>query len=171
MITNPTACDYALASEDADFLKAVSLLPSQERRDLLSRYKQRNGLTALLDVFAQFIGLANSVVTNNREMAELLLITEGGCTERTAESAHLPTIFGALHGAELANQVERPKALCEGCAFRLGTPANQSPITTCDASWSAETDDRFMCHVRGLDDDGEPTRLCAGYAAITKETS
>ena len=51
-----------------------------------------------------------------------------------AEKINLPTLFGALHGVVLAAGVKSDKT-CGGCAFRLGTPANQSPITTGDADW------------------------------------
>jgi cation transport regulator ChaC len=166
--TNPVACDYALASEDAEYFKAVCVLPFAYRRELLARFEAENGTPALIEVFAQFMGMANSVVANNREMAEMLLISVGHCDERTAESANLPTIFGALHGVVLANRARSQGGMCEGCAYRLATPANQSPITSLDAADALEEcSARFMCHVRGLDDEGEPTRLCAGFAQLS----
>ncbi|OWK35167.1 hypothetical protein FRUB_10009 [Fimbriiglobus ruber] len=95
------------------------------------------------------------MVENNREMAELLLITEGGLSPDEAAKANLPTLFGALGGILLTEGVDQAKT-CGGCAFRLGTCANQSPSTTCDADWCSHPGEQdFMCH-EDLDDQGNP---------------
>ena len=120
-----------------------------------------------MELFSQFIGMANSVIENNREMLELFLITECHVHPYTAEKINLPTLFGALNGIEIAERVEESKT-CTGCAFRRGTCANQSPITTIDAKDAVEGDiGQFMCHT-DLDDNMEPTHKCIGYAQLVK---
>jgi hypothetical protein len=155
--------DYTLSDADADVLKGAALIPVDLRVQLLTRYMREHGDAALLNLFAQFVGVANTVANNCREAAEMLLILEGGMYPHQAEKANLPTIFGALNGVKLANGVRQDK-LCDGCAFRRGTPANTSPSTTIDASDCADDGTRFMCHERHLDAQGEPTQLCVGFA-------
>jgi hypothetical protein len=94
-------------------------------------------------------------------MIELLLIAEGGMHPHEAERVNLPTLFGAPNGVLLAQGVDQTKT-CGGCAFRLGTCANQSPSTTCDADWCSGGEDHFMCH-EDLDEAGNPTRKCTGF--------
>jgi hypothetical protein len=162
-VNPPKAIDYAMSDAQADALKGATLLPFDIRQRALQAYLAEHGPTALIDLFAQFIGLANSVVASNREMIEIILVVEGGEHPYSAEKANLPTIFGALCGVALANSVNQKK-LCHGCAFRLGTAANQSPVTTCDADYAqSEIGLDFMCHEK-LDDAGNPKAICAGYA-------
>lgn len=162
------ACDYRLSDADADALAGVALLPVDMRTEILTRYLAASGSIALVNLFAKFIGLANSVVQNNRGMIEVILIGEGDMHPYQAEKANLPTIFGALQGVKLANSVQ-PKAACQGCAYRLGTMANQSPATTGDAAWCASDSygEDFMCHER-LDEAGQPRRVCIGHAQRLK---
>jgi hypothetical protein len=160
---------YDLSPAARDVLMGAVGLPLDIRRLALNRLMSDVGREGLIDAFAQFIGLANSVVENNREMVEIILITEGGMTDRAAEKANLPTIFGALNGLKIAEGVDVSKT-CEGCAFRVGTPANQSASTTCDADWCGHPGEaRFLCHAEGLDERGEPTQACAGWAQLRVE--
>lgn len=153
-------CDYTLTDGQADALSAVAAVPVEFRRKLLSRISK----SELVEMFAQFVGMANSVVANNREMVELLLIINGD-HPHSAEKANLPTIMGALWGAKLANAAATDK-VCGGCAYRVGTPANQSPVTTCDADWcDNDGRQRFMCH-EDLDDKGEPLHVCRGHGRV-----
>lgn len=155
--------DYAISAEDAGELLGAVLLPADIRREVLRRYCRARGRAALTNLFAEFIGLANSVIANNREMVETVLTTEADWHPHTSEKVNLPTLFGALQGICLATSVD-PADLCGGCAFRLGTPANQSPSTTSDADWCSHPGEtNFMCH-EDLDDRGEPTRGCRGFA-------
>lgn len=165
-MTHSKAIDYSIDEADTRELLGIVSLPADYRGMLLTKYVAEHGTAALAELFAQFIGLANSVVANNREMAELLLITEGGMTPNAAEQANLPTIFGALNGILLAEGVDQAKT-CGGCAFRLGSCANQSPVTTCDADWCSDGEDQFMCH-EDLDDVGKPTRKCTGFTQARK---
>jgi hypothetical protein len=57
-----------------------------------------------------------------------------------------------------------PEGLCEGCAFRIGTPANQSPITASDAQYCASPGEApFFCHADETMDAGRPTKPCPGW--------
>lgn len=167
MALDTKAIDYAMTNAQADALKGVALLPADIRKLALDRYIADHGADALAELFAQFIGLANSVVANNRECIELFAIVEGGEHPYTAEKYNLPTIFGALCGVSLANSLTEGEP-CVGCAYRLGTPANQSPSTTLDAEWCEnEGEPRFHCH-EDLNELGEPSRLCVGHALRTR---
>lgn len=120
----------------------------------------------MLDLFAQVLGMANAVAENCRAMVELILI-ERGEHPHTAEQANLPTMFGALQGVVLAATVN-PRGTCAGCAYRLGTPANTSPVTTSDAIYCRQELSRFYCHA-DLDDQGNPVRTCVGHAKAMKQ--
>nr|WP_139181169.1 hypothetical protein [Pseudomonas aeruginosa] len=126
---------------------------------------QRDPAT-MLDLFAQVLGMANAVAENCRAMVELILI-ERGEHPHTAEQANLPTMFGALQGVVLAATVN-PRGTCAGCAYRLGTPANTSPVTTSDAIYCRQELSRFYCHA-DLDDQGNPVRTCVGHAKAMKQ--
>ncbi|WP_143501540.1 hypothetical protein, partial [Pseudomonas aeruginosa] len=117
-------------------------------------------------LFAQVLGMANAVAENCRAMVELILI-ERGEHPHTAEQANLPTMFGALQGVVLAATVD-PRGTCAGCAYRLGTPANTSPVTTTDAIYCRQELSRFYCHA-DLDDQGNPVRTCVGHAKAMKQ--
>jgi hypothetical protein len=157
------AQDYQLSDADAETLKGIVLLPDEFRRRLLAKLPKAD----LVHLFSQMIGLANSVVANNREMIELEGIISGELHPDKAHEINLPTLFGALCGVALANAVDGNKT-CGGCAYRLGTPANQSPVTTCDADWCDKGGGHdFMCH-EDLDDSGNPKHICRGYAQIVK---
>lgn len=160
---NEYAADYALTDEQAATLSGAVGVSADFRRQILAKHTKRE----LVEMFAQFVGLANSVVANNREMVELLLITEGNMHPHSAEKANLPTIMGALWGVPLAAAAAGQRT-CAGCAFRLGTPANQSPATTCDADWTTKNGrEVFMCHEH-VDDRGNPTNVCPGFGRARK---
>lgn len=157
----PNGCDYAMTPEAAKFLRAVALLPVELRRQLLTSYQREHGVEGLVLLFAEFIGLANAVVANNREAIETVALAEGiGHPDRPIP-INLPTIFGALLGVDNAARVESD-ALCAGCAFRLGTWANQSHVTACDAADAADGEFAFNCHAQL----GGPKVRCRGYALI-----
>jgi hypothetical protein len=160
------ATDYQLTDAEADSLKGVVQLPYDIRHEVLTHYAKDRGHDALASLFAQFIGMANSVIANNREMAEMMLITEGNMLPQNAEKINLPTLFGALQGVALANSTKQA-GLCSGCAYRLGAAANQSPPTTSDAEYCVQEGNDFNCHEK-LDERGNPTKLCIGHARATK---
>lgn len=154
--------DYApMTIEQAAFLKKIVGLGNNDRRDSLREYAQQHGAERLVEMFSLFIGLANSVVENNRECIELFGILNGE-DPHMVERYNLPTIFGALMGVELAATIPRQRGLCHGCAYRLGTPANQSPVTTDDADYIAQCDnENFWCHEH-LENE-LPTKVCGGH--------
>jgi hypothetical protein len=158
--------EYRLSKLDADELKGASLVDVEIRSILFQKYLAAHGPDALINMFAQFVGLANSVVANNREFIEIFAITDCGIHPHNAHEVNLPTIFGALCGIELANSVNQKKT-CGGCAYRLASCANQSPVTTCDADWADKDDHEFLCHEK-VDDNGNPTTLCLGHAQRKK---
>ncbi len=162
------AADYALTIEEAEFLLMVVAVKQPERAALLARRCRDRGVDDTIALFAQVVGMANSVVENNREMIELLLITEGGEDPHTAEQANLPTMRGALQGVAIAAGVDANK-VCHGCAYRLGSAANQSPITSDDARWVLEESHRheFLCH-EDVDERGNPKHLCRGFGQARK---
>ena len=160
------ACDYRMADAEAEYLRAVVLLPHGSRADLLTRYAVEHGHAAAINLFSQVIGMANSVIENNREMIELLGIIEGGEHPYRVEQYNLPTLVGALAGVPLANSIDQRK-VCHSCAYRLGAPANQSPVTTIDAAYCSSDEITFLCH-EDVDEKGNPTHLCRGHAQRMK---
>lgn len=155
-----SAADYQLSDTEATVLQDVAGESICGRREILAIYAADNGIDALINLFAQFVGLANAVVTSSREATEMILITEGSMHPHAAERANLPTIGGALSGAILANSVD-PAGLCTGCAYRKGTPANHSPSTTSDAEYELQNGGDFHCH---MNEPGEATKKCIGHA-------
>lgn len=156
--------DYSISVRDAEWLSGMVSLPLDIRRMVLTKYAEQHGIASLIEAFAQFTGVAGSVVANGAEMCSISRIVEGAeHPERPSSRLNLPTIFGALQGAILADRVTT-HARCSTCAFRLGTIANQSPVTTCDADYCVRGGGRdFMCH-EGVGEHDEPTSACAGYA-------
>ncbi|KRU60506.1 hypothetical protein AN450_23745 [Pseudomonas aeruginosa] len=147
-------------------LAGAVLLPADLRRQVLEKMAAQRDPATMLDLFAQVLGMANAVAENCRAMVELILI-ERGEHPHTAEQANLPTMFGALQGVVLAATVN-PRGTCAGCAYRLGTPANTSPVTTSDAIYCRQELSRFYCHA-DLDDQGNPVRTCVGHAKAMKQ--
>jgi len=163
MTERPAPCDYTLTNAQAEALQAAVLLPVDLRLTLLRRLKKDQ----LVELFAQFIGIANSVVFNNREMIEIAGIVSGELHPDRAHEINLPTIFGALSGVKAANLVPADAKTCGGCAYRLGTPANQSPATTCDVDWQRADGADFWCH-EDMNGDGTPKRKCTGHLLAMK---
>jgi hypothetical protein len=137
------------------------------RIELLTTFMNRLGEKSLIETFAQFIGMANSVAENCAAMSDQVLIEECGVHPDKFTSVNMPTILGALQGVVLASGCE-PAGACHGCAYRLGSIANQSPIATSDAAYMAFNSKGFMCHAY-TDDAGEPTRICVGHARACKQ--
>lgn len=164
-MTQP-AIDYAIAAADAEDLLGVVLAPADIRRQALEKMAAQRSPAAMLDLFAQVLGMANAVAENCRTMAELILIEEG-MHPHTAEKANLPTMFGALQGVLLAAKVDQ-RGTCAGCAYRLGTPANTSPITTTEARYCQSELIQFNCHLR-LDKEGAPTKPCTGHRKALRQ--
>lgn len=164
------ACDYSFDPKMADLLSGVVMSPCATRIELLEKIQSKIGAAAFAELFANFIGLANSTLKNSDEMIDIILIVQGvRHPDKNEDRANLPTIFGALRGVIMADWIDASK-VCEGCAFRLGTPANQSPITTTEAHDCVGDDGgtHFLCHEE-LDRRGQPFKACAGYAQSIKK--
>jgi hypothetical protein len=156
---------YELCKSDASWLAGAVLMPPDIRQKVFEKYAEENGQARLVNLFVQFVGMANSVVENGRAFLEEVAIIHGDMHPYQAEKLNLPTIYGACRGAEMAHGITQD-ALCGGCAFRIGTHANQSPTTTCDADACAHPYEQpFMCH-EDLDEGGNPTKGCAGAAQL-----
>jgi hypothetical protein len=152
---------YSLTKDEAVNLGAMSFMPHDMRLELLEKYHREHGTAALIRMFSQFVALTKSIEENTREFIEMYLICECNHTPENAEKINLPTILGACQGAQMA--IPPTKGMCDGCAFRIGTAANQSIVTTADATYCSEDRVKFMCH-ESLDERGEATKPCAGYA-------
>lgn len=152
---------YYLSRNDAQWLSGMVVLPEEFRKISLAKYVEDAGLDALLNLFAQFIGAAESVVHNCHETIHLEMVCNGlAHPDRKSDQLNLPTMFGAMLGAALANG--RTKG-CATCAFRLGTRANQCETTICDAHWCSWPGERpFFCH-EGTSDGDEPITPCLGF--------
>lgn len=161
------AAEYELDPTDADELKGLVVLPHEFRVELLRRYTSPRGRDALINLFSRFIGMALAVEANTRTQVDDFLAFKGAIeTGDAGKQLNLPTLFGAACGATLASKADQRKT-CATCAYRLGSVANQSPATTSDALSAECFGDDFMCH-ENLDENAEPTKLCAGYAQARK---
>lgn len=158
---------YDIPPAAVEMLKGAAVVPADLRALLLRQYADAHGLEALVSLFAEFMGLANRVAANAEEAAIICLIG-GGFDPHQAEKVNAPSIFGALDGVRLAAGIDCSKT-CSGCAFRLGTVANTSPCTTADAEHCVTPGEiAFSCH-EDLDERGEPTKACAGWAQARKK--
>lgn len=157
--------DHQLTKRDADILKGVALLPLDLRIESLRKLVLNDrGSDGLLLLFASFIGLANQVCESTHEFLQTALIPEFKEWPATARRLNLPDIFGALCGIEVA--MPYVKGMCQGCAFRQGTAANQCMQTSIDAKNAAEGDlTTFYCHEKP-----GAKHLCAGYMATQEQT-
>ena len=162
----PANCEYSMTPNDAADIANIALLDLPMRQECLSYYLEKNGPLRFVELFAQFIGMANSVAENCAEMSDQVLIEECGVHPDRFVSVNLPTIIGACQGVMIASKCD-PVGACYGCAYRLGSIANQSPIATSDAECMAHDQKGFLCHAH-LDDQGEPTKVCVGHAKATK---
>ena len=155
---------YALTRDQASTLAGATGLPIEIRKEIFAHYAKTQGVDALVSLFVNFMGLANSVVANNRNALEIFGMVHLDISPYAAEKLNLPTIFGACNGAIIAAGVDQ-EGLCDGCAFRVGTHANQSPVTTCDADYCSHPGEQpFMCHDHMENE--APTRACVGFARL-----
>jgi hypothetical protein len=160
--------DYSPTADDAMDIAKLAKVDLAVRRETLTHLLATHGAGRLVEMFAQFIGMANAVVANCAEMSDMVLITECGVHPDKFTGINLPTIVGACQGVLLASKCD-PAGACHGCAYRLGSIANQSPITTDDAEHMVFDPKGFMCHAH-FDDQGEPTKVCVGHAKSAKQT-
>lgn len=152
--------DYSPSVQQATLIAALSVLPHAERIDLIRQAIDRDGYLFLAHLLSQTIGMANSVSTNCREWLETELITRLDYNPHQAEQINTPSLLGAAEGARIAAQVAQD-GLCDGCAVRLGTLANQCAPTVADVNW-CDGKGEFLCHVDGLDEMGRASMPCRG---------
>lgn len=153
--------DYEIDLIAANALKGALLMPHDLRVKVLTHLSEMRSERLMIELFSQFIGLANSVLANSRDFLEIAGIVYGDLGPYEAEKINFPTLFGALNGLALT-QFGCDKC-CSGCAFVKGTHANQSPSTTIDADWCGDAGQPvFSCH-EDVGEDGEPTKICQGW--------
>lgn len=157
----PESARYHLSDDDALLLTALAISPRDMRLDILAT-KTPYQVVAL---FVEFMGLANSVEINAREVAEYVLRDQGKLAPEVAKRINLPTVMGALMGVGLANGAGQARGTCKGCAYRHATPANQSHVTT-GYALAAERGE-FLCHERP-EGGGDPDRICRGHARANR---
>jgi hypothetical protein len=161
--TDKSPTDYSFRDSDTWLIGGLVCLPHDMREQFLRQYAQDNGVTGLISFFNEFIALARSLEDNTRQFIGEYLIAECNHEPETVERLNLPTLLGAVQGMGIA--IPRVPGMCDGCAFRKGTAANQSIITTADARDCTRDAESFHCHEH-LDEHGNPTRKCAGYAVV-----
>lgn len=164
------ALQYKMSKKDAEVLAGIVGMNDYGKKVVLKHYFKENGATKLINIFSQFIGLANSVIKNNQEAIETFLIIEKDYHPYQAEKINFPNLFGACQGIILSQGINQDKT-CHGCACRIGTLANQSPTTTSDVDYClsggayGEGGDKFYCH-EDFDEEGRPTKKCIGFVQI-----
>lgn len=158
-----SARDYSLTVQQAGELMAICSMPLPARLTALHGMVACHGCDGVVQLFAQFIGLANSVAANAKEQAEQLLVELGEVHPYTAEKINMPCVLGALQGARLVHGIDASN-VCHGCAFRHGSIANQCLPTTLDADRCSEPGEHaFLCH-EVISPSGEATQACKGFA-------
>lgn len=85
------ATDYAFSTEAASDLAGVVQFPHDIRLEVLQSMQKKIGSDAMLALFSQFIGMANSVVANSHEALEVFLIIEKGWYPYQAEKLNFPS--------------------------------------------------------------------------------
>lgn len=151
------SASYDIGKEDAIYLlallKGYDKLPQRSNADLLNLL--RNTLL-----------LANSIAENCKEWLEMAAIIHGDMHPYQAEKLNIPTLNGALSAAVAIPRVDPCDKMCVTCAFRVGSPANQTEATASDIFDCLEDGTLFMCH----DFEGaKPTRACRGFVAAFRE--
>lgn len=152
---------YRLTPAEAAFLAAlVAVSPAERVHSMRRMVASGLGVGGLVRLFSTFVSVAQSVVANNRALIETALVAHGE-DPHTIGRVNLPCLLGALSGAILAADIEQD-GLCSGCAYRLGTPANQCAPTLNDAiESSVPGTNAFWCHEE-LRANGDPVRKCRG---------
>lgn len=153
---------YIFTPIEAEQLQALHLVPTQHRALAMQKSLTDLSRDDLLCLFSQYIGVANSVVSNCHEAITFFRVLEGEENpERPCEGLNLPSIDGALNGVRINHNIDTSDC-CETCVFVHGSMANQSPTTTDDVRYCSEDGKVFMCHDVGPDE--IPNIPCKGWA-------
>lgn len=158
---------YKIDPTDAQLLAGMTVADHDDRVALMTKFFAERGTVGVIDLFSQFIGLSMSVSENTQEAVELVLITTGDWHPHAAEKINIPSIQGALLGVGVAASIAKDAGACGGCAYRLGSIANQCASTVLDCNSTVENGDKFYCHEK-LDSDGAINTLCVGHARRAK---
>ena len=159
-----TPTDYRMNPELARQLADAALLPRDLRLMIARRILEQAsvGIDTASEIIADLLGMANSVVANCTEILKTESVARGWLHFNAVERINFPSMNGALMGVSLAAGVD-PRKVCNGCAFRLGSVANQCSPTQHDARDAVAGEHVFMCH-EDLDTRGKPTHGCRGFA-------
>lgn len=118
------------------------------------------------EVLIHLVELSEQVIGNAEEHAIGMLIAEGNMHPHQAEKINFPSLKGAALGLAAAECVaaDARQRLCDGCAYRQGTVANQCMPTQTDAQWAIDLDHDFSCHINGYDEATDTsTQPCVGH--------
>lgn len=161
------AMDYQLSPDHAMELAGLALLPRDTRLEGIRRFVRVFPAADLAELVADLIGMANSVAENCQQLLKDEAVAQGLVHPHSTERINFPSMHGALMGVSLAAGIDAIK-VCGGCAFRLGSIANQCTPTQYDAGESVDGERVFNCH-EDLDAKGNPTHACRGFAQAVKQ--
>ncbi len=119
----------------------------------------------LKDLLGNVLKLAESISNNCKEWLEVTATIHADIHPYQAEKLNCPTLRGALSAAVTIPRVPISET-CETCAFRVGSPANQTEAVAEDVLIALEDGGKaFFCH----DYEGDkPTHPCRGYLEAIK---
>jgi hypothetical protein len=157
---------YKPDNAGAEALAALSVLSYEDRLSQIKRLRREHGIEWVLRLFNDTIGMANSVTDNSHEMVKFVALMNADLHQQDVDKISLPSMLGAAMGAAAAALCEDVK-VCDGCAFKIGSIANQCVPTQADVRHITADDGRFLCHVDGLEGD-KPTQACKGWAVVQK---
>lgn len=163
--------DYqAISSEVAQHLLEIGQIPHELRIVRLHRLVREGKIKIDEHLVSGLIGLINSISYNAMMMSEQVFNESGLFHPDKPVSVNMPTIQGALQGITLASNVCQKKT-CATCAYRLGTIANQSELTTSDAMYCVENGITFKCHEELCPEEkfygtDRTLKTCAGHAQM-----
>lgn len=159
---------YAFSKEELRVIGGFYVLPLDVRLEEMKKFFTNKDPVEIMEMFSNFIDMAETVIENTREQCQLILLCSG-MSPTQAEKFNEPSILGAIRGFEAAKSV-RQDSLCHGCAFRRGSVANTCLVTVDDAEYCSDNDKTFMCH-ENLDDSQQPTQKCRGFLIKEKQNA
>lgn len=152
---------YAFTREESCNLASWLTFGHEDRVQFIRNYIALKDPTEIASLFSNFIGMAQTVVENCEEAAQMIALTEFGANPHDVEKMNMPCLGGAIVGYEMSAGVDQGH-LCHGCAYRKGSVANTCLVTQADAVYCHDDKQTFMCH-ENLDASGEPTQKCRGF--------
>lgn len=170
-VTKSENRDYDFTIDQLEALADAIFMPDIKRLDVLYANFQHLDKMDLIKIMDNMIAMALSVAHNNVQVFKNVIVETGVELTKLHDRPNLPSFPGAILGALLATRCEKDAPMCSGCAFRKGSPANQSD-TVLGAAHCAEmgAEDVFWCH-HNLDQTGDATQICQGWKNIvTKES-